>query len=176
MGVRGRCCITPAGRQRIEAGLRRYVEERRATEPSFDERVDRSAGPGACWPWTGPRHSAGYGLFRRQYAHRLALESALGRPLGSGMEACHSCDNPPCCNPAHLFEGTHQDNVRDMAAKGRHRRFRQWDCPDCGRPQEGVTNGFRARCPDCAATAKRMAFRRWWLKRQVRAECGTDEP
>lgn len=36
------------------------------------------------------------------------------------MDICHTCDNPPCCNPMHLFEGTRLDNVHDMRAKGRH--------------------------------------------------------
>ena len=67
----------------------------------------------------------GYGRFhyrgRVALASRFALDLALGRQVGPGLEACHTCDNPPCCNERHLFEGTRQDNVRDMMAKGRHR-------------------------------------------------------
>lgn len=57
---------------------------------------------------------------RRELAHRLALEGKLGRPIRAGMNALHHCDNPPCIQPEHLWEGTQADNVRDMLAKGRH--------------------------------------------------------
>lgn len=71
----------------------------------------------------------GYGIFnagtgranrRTVYAHRFAWEITNG-PIPVGLLACHHCDNPPCCNPAHLFLGTHADNNADMNAKGRAR-------------------------------------------------------
>ncbi len=82
--------------------------------------------PDECWPWTGPRNDRGYGRIRcrpfiekETYAHRLAYESRR-EPLGE-LFACHRCDNPICCNPAHIFPGTLQDNCDDMMRKGRHR-------------------------------------------------------
>jgi hypothetical protein len=75
-----------------------------------------------CWEWLGAK-SRGYGYTRdshRNYrgSHRVAYELTYG-PIPNGMLVCHRCDNPLCCNPAHLFLGTNQDNTSDMLAKGR---------------------------------------------------------
>jgi hypothetical protein len=90
----------------------------------FWEKVDRSAGPGACWPWRARVDQDGYGHFtvssarRSAGAHRVAYELCVGE-IPDGMCVCHACDNPACCNPAHLFVGTNVDNVTDRQTKGR---------------------------------------------------------
>ena len=92
-------------------------------------RVDKSAGPLACWPWTGTKNEYGYGIVQLRRgkfdrAHRLTFQYAGGN-LGSAEVVCHRCDNPPCCNPAHLFAGTMGDNTRDMIGKGRQQDYRR---------------------------------------------------
>ena len=77
-----------------------------------------------CWLWTGTRHRQGYGLLtvggRPLKAHRASFLLANGY-LMTDMKVLHTCDNPPCVNPAHLRLGTQADNVADMVAKGRNR-------------------------------------------------------
>ena len=75
-----------------------------------------------CWIWVGARSSDGYGSVNCKHrtvsAHRLSFWISRGRaPI---EQVCHHCDNPPCVNPTHLFEGTKRDNARDMVSKGRN--------------------------------------------------------
>lgn len=84
-----------------------------------------------CWVWRGTVRSDGYGTKKikqkQSLTHRLAWEWANG-PIPAGMFVCHRCDNPPCCNPQHLYLGTHIDNMADMVAKRRHWRHAQTHC------------------------------------------------
>jgi hypothetical protein len=80
--------------------------------------------PNACWEWPYARDLHGYGKIslsgRTTKLSHVALELA-GQPKPDGKVACHSCDNPPCCNPNHLRWDTHAGNGADMRARGRGR-------------------------------------------------------
>lgn len=88
------------------------------------EKVDVGR-PDECWPWRGSK-KRGYGRIRGEggrqsrtlFAHRVVWQLEYG-PIPFGLCVLHSCDNPPCCNPGHLFLGTNDDNLRDMRSKGR---------------------------------------------------------
>ena len=89
----------------------------------FWSKVDKQ-GSTECWPWTASVvKNLGYGQFgmggTMMRSHRVAWELSNG-PIPAGMFVLHKCDNPPCCNPQHLFIGTQTDNMQDALAKGRH--------------------------------------------------------
>lgn len=77
---------------------------------------------GPCHLWTAGCTPQGYGAFKvgdsNYAAHRVAWTLVNG-PISADLLACHHCDNPPCCNLAHLFEGTQADNIADCVRKGR---------------------------------------------------------
>lgn len=95
----------------------------RNTPDTFWRRILKSEN---CWIWIGALRS-GYGelsfvsitgSYNPIGAHVVAWILTNG-PIPEGMDVLHKCDNPPCCRPDHLFLGTSQDNMRDMAEKGR---------------------------------------------------------
>lgn len=89
----------------------------------FWRSVDSRNGNDKCWPWLGYKDGDGYGLFyyrgRMRPAHELALTFTTGEVRLRNLDTCHSCDNPPCVNPAHLRFDTRLSNVRDMVERGR---------------------------------------------------------
>lgn len=94
----------------------------RTLEERFWLYVDKSGGPEACWPWIGSLNPNGYGQIYVDEFKRPVVASRVSLFLSNGeypVEACHRCDNPPCVNPAHLWDGTRTDNMKDCSAKGR---------------------------------------------------------
>jgi len=77
-----------------------------------------------CWLWTGTLVKQDYGRFylaagKPIGAHRFSWEISNGRSVPKGMCICHTCDNPKCVNPKHLWLGTNEENTADRHAKGR---------------------------------------------------------
>lgn len=116
---------------------RRVRAERYRSLPMADlfwSKVDRR-GPDECWTWLGGKHR-GYGIFSgsanarpaSRRAHRTAWELTNSKPFPRGKLACHTCDNPSCVNPAHIWPGTPKDNTRDMLAKGRCTKANKTHC------------------------------------------------
>lgn len=97
-----------------------YPRRSRTLAERFWSHVAKSDG---CWLWTAARGPRGYGIVgivgsTTRLAHRVSWALTHG-PIPAGLHVLHRCDNPPCCNPDHLFLGTHAENMQDMAAKGR---------------------------------------------------------
>jgi hypothetical protein len=136
-----------------------------------------------CLNWTGVRNHRGYGRYtfstddgiKQGSAHRFALELALGRPIAESMNVCHRCDNPPCCNAEHLFEGTTLDNLLDCREKGRDRhrdgerhgmaKLKDADIPAIlaavasGEPQTSIARRFGVR----QSTISRIRTGKGWM-------------
>lgn len=101
--------------------------KRKTFAARFWEKVDRRD-PDDCWEWTAAVNEHGYGVMRPEgrrtgpgiKAHRVSL--MLAGVDVDGLVVRHSCDNPPCVNPAHLSTGTKADNSADMVARGRSPR------------------------------------------------------
>lgn len=123
-------------------------------------KVDRTGGPDACWPFTGlatmrSGHKQMWWAGTMNLVHRLAFVVEVG-PIPDGMCVCHSCDNPPCCNPAHLWLGTVAENNADRDRKGRgvppppgSRTY-----PKPGPVKHGTTTAYvkhKCRCDECKA-------------------------
>lgn len=102
---------------------------------------------GPCWLWMGSTVRGGYGRLNDGRSgvntHRLSFELCVGA-IPDGLDVLHKCDNPPCCNPEHLFPGTDQDNANDKVEKGRS--------PN----QKGAANGNARLSPEDVLLIRRL--------------------
>lgn len=112
-------------------------------------------GPNGCREWTSARVTTrgrehGYGIVfwrgRTVGAHRVAYALAYGA-WQRGL-ICHTCDNPPCCEPSHLYDGTRQSNAADAQARGRYANQRKTHCRH-GHPLQPTSHPRKRYCPVC---------------------------
>ena len=113
-------CAKHRRRQTRGQSLTTQTAYDKSEEQRFWEKVDTS---GECWLWVAQTDDSGYGHFRNTLtnsclAHRYSYRLHHGA-LPDEADVLHECDTPGCVRPSHLFEGTHDDNMRDMAVKGR---------------------------------------------------------
>lgn len=149
-------------------------------EDRFERFVERSTDPDSCWGWSGSLDQSGYAQFSWEgghAAHRWSWTYHNDRSIPDGMSICHTCDNPPCTNPRHLFLGTHAENMADMTEKGRRSRkgprgpaaqaavLTEWDVRDIremyaatGLSHRVIAAGYGV----CAATVSHILSRRNW--------------
>lgn len=131
-------------------------------------RVDRSHGPDSCWVFCGHTSGGGHGHVRIGTgkkgtligAHRLAWILINGA-IPQGLCVCHRCDNPPCCNPKHLFLATALENFDDMRQKGRAR----------GGSLVGTTNK-NSKLTDEQVAEIRTAYQNGTLQRELAKQYG----
>jgi hypothetical protein len=104
---------------------------------------------------------------------RIALSKKLGRPVAGNLEACHHCDNPPCFNPDHLYEGTHKENMEDMANRNRSNKglsfvdktaFRRGSCHPQAIVSEEIVLQIRREHAELGIGCRRAA-RKWGLSK-----------
>lgn len=99
-------------------------ENRKPLPPIKEHFLSRVSMTDGCWSFNGPRDKDGYGKFsygRGLYrANRLSLFLHKGDAPSPEMYACHTCDNPGCVNPDHLYWGSSKQNSMDKINRGRH--------------------------------------------------------
>lgn len=144
----------------------------RLTDADYIERIKArcTISEAGCWECAGFQHKlrgvknpstkgyvcVGYrGTAHR--VHRLMYVLNIG-PIPPGLEVCHTCDNPPCCNPDHLFLGTGSVNAYDRVTKKRDRNARKSTCPRGHEYDYHYVKGNRRRCNQCDRIRQRIAL------------------
>ena len=136
-------------------------------------------GADECWEWQEGVDSWGYGVFNMDStstpAHRWLFQQFYPEPLERSWYICHTCDNPACVNPNHLFLGNNSINQLDSSKKKRHAEARKTHCPK-GHPYSGGNlyvspRGYRL-CVTCRRERQGNVRRRGPYRRHTASEEG----
>ena len=129
----------------------------------FFSKIVRGQTEDDCWGWTATKNNKGYGALKvnGQMApiNRVSWMVHFGE-IPKGLCVCHSCDNPICSNPKHLFLGTHQDNMDDMIRKGRDRKDAQKALRNRSRSYKGMGSSTAKLTDEQVREIKRLAVGR----------------
>lgn len=142
-----------------------------ATE-RFWQRIDRSGGPDACWPFTGCLNPQGYGVVRfegqARLTHRVAYILAVG-PIPDGLSLDHLCRTHNCSNPAHLEPVTQAENTRRSPLMKFNGGRRKGDAP-CPSGHPASEMGYRANGKRYCRACGRIRARAWTAVHQANKE------
>jgi hypothetical protein len=159
----------------VVVSIRNKAKPKRTSEEWFKVRSQRfwasvdMTNKDGCWEWKKFRDPIGYGRCKISelksnaggYAHRTAWVLTNGS-IPEGLCVCHSCDNPACCNPAHLWLGTMTENIKDRDKKHRNRQIPESKKQDILREyNNGMSQAKIARIYGiCVGTVHRIVHRR----------------
>lgn len=164
-----RLCNRHYSAARASGELDKYAKSQPTPQERFHAKVAVGA-PDECWPYQGTRVRSGYGVIyfegKNRGAHRFAFYLANGE--WPEPECLHSCDNPPCCNPAHLRAGTHAENMQESAARGRNAAQHKTHCPhDHEYTEENTYYSPDRPTQRLCRTCRREARQQFWAQRKA---------